>query len=158
MRGEFAKLRAPETVYPGALGGVIAPMATDGSSVFVPVVNHPVTITSQTAKQESGPASGELVALDLATGALRWARRFPSPALGAATVVNDVVFVTTFDGTLYALDSATGEPLWQSHLSAGSNTGVAVSGRTLLAPAGAALASGQEPELEAFRLPANSTK
>ena len=32
MRGEESKIDAPTTVYPGTLGGVIAPMSTDGST------------------------------------------------------------------------------------------------------------------------------
>ncbi len=77
MRHEYSRLSLGETVYPGLLGGVIAPMATNGSTVFVPVVNHSVSFTSQTEPQESGPATGELVALDVATGAVKWDRNCP---------------------------------------------------------------------------------
>jgi outer membrane protein assembly factor BamB len=153
MRHEYSKLHLPETVYPGLLGGVIAPMATDGSTVFVPVVNHSVTYTSQTEPQESGPSTGELVALDTATGAVKWDRKLPSSAFGAATAVNDLAFATTFEGKLYAFDASSGATVWESQLPAGSNTGVAVSGDTLLAPAGLAFASGQSPGLVAYRLP-----
>ncbi len=41
-----SKLKPPMLVYPGSLGGVIAPMATDGKSVFVPVINAPLEVTS----------------------------------------------------------------------------------------------------------------
>jgi glucose dehydrogenase len=153
MRHEYSKLSLGETVYPGLLGGVIAPMATNGSTVFVPVVNHPVSFTSQTEPQESGPSTGELVALDIATGAVKWDRKLPSSAFGAATAVNDLVFSTDFEGTLYAFDAATGATAWESKLPAGSNTGVSVYGDTLIAPAGLALASSQAPELAAYRLP-----
>jgi outer membrane protein assembly factor BamB len=153
LRGEYSKLKLPEVVYPGTLGGVIAPMATNGSTVFVPIVNHPVTLASQTVKHEAGPSSGEVAALDVATGRVRWTHRLPAPAFGAVTAVNDLVLATSFEGVLYALDAATGEVVWETHLSAGTNTGVVVSGDTLLAPAGASTASGQEPELTAFRLP-----
>ena len=54
LKHEYSKLKTPETVYPGLLGGVIAPMATNGSTVFVPVVNHSVTIASQGETQETG--------------------------------------------------------------------------------------------------------
>lgn len=153
MRHEYSKLHLPETVYPGLLGGVIAPMATDGSTVFVPVVNHSVTYTSQTEPQESGPSTGELVALDTATGDVKWDRKLPSSAFGAATAVNDLVFTTTFEGKLYAFDASSGATVWESQLPAGSNTGVAVDGDTLIAPAGLAFASGQNPGLVAYRLP-----
>jgi outer membrane protein assembly factor BamB len=154
MRHEYSKLHLPETVYPGLLGGVIAPMATNGAMVFAPVVNHSVTYKSQTEPEESGPSTGELVAIDTATGAVKWDRKLPSSAFGAATAVNDLVFATTFEGKLYAFNANSGATVWESQLPAGSNTGVAVDGDTLLAPAGLPFASGQKPGLVAYRLPA----
>jgi outer membrane protein assembly factor BamB len=153
MKHEYAKLKLPETVYPGLLGGVIAPMATNGSTVFVPVVNHSVTYTTPTEPQESGPATGELVALNAATGAVRWVERLPAAAYGAATAVNDLVFATTFAGKVYAFNAGNGSVAWETQLAAGTNTGVSVSGDTLLAPAGLALESGESAEITAYRLP-----
>jgi outer membrane protein assembly factor BamB len=152
LKHEYSKLKVPETVYPGLLGGVIAPMSTNGSTVFVPVVNHSVTIASQGETQETGPTTGEVVAVDAATGAVRWDHKLPGPAFGATTAVNDLVFATTFEGALYALNASTGATVWQAKLPAGTNTGVAVDGDTLIAPAGAALESGQTPTLVAYRL------
>ena len=56
MRGETSKLKLPMTVYPGSLGGVIAPMSTDGNTVFVPVINNPATIVSADRTAGTGPA------------------------------------------------------------------------------------------------------
>jgi outer membrane protein assembly factor BamB len=156
MRHEYSKLSMPETVYPGLLGGVIAPMATNGSTVFVPVVNHPVTIATQGETQENGPISGELVALDAATGALKWSHKFPAAAFGAATAVNDIVFATTFEGALYAFDASSGKLVWETKLPASTNTGVAVAGDTLIAPAGLATGNGQTPAIAAYRLPSGA--
>ena len=153
MRHEYSRLKLGETIYPGLLGGVIAPMATNGSTVFVPVVNHPVSFPSQAEPQESGPATGELVALSVATGAVEWRHTFSSSAFGATTAVSDLVFVTTFSGELYAFDASSGKIVWERQLPAGSNTGVSVSGGTLLAPAGVALESGQTAAIAAYRLP-----
>jgi glucose dehydrogenase len=156
MRHEYSKLKLPATVFPGLLGGVIAPMATNGSTVFVPVVNLPVSYSTQTSNKEGGPGSGgELVALDAATGAVKWTHQFSEPAFGAVTVVNDVVFVTLFDGSLYALDASNGSVLWDTALPAGANTGVVVSGNTLIAAAGVAQSASQTPELVAYRLGAS---
>jgi outer membrane protein assembly factor BamB len=155
MRGEYSRLSLPETVYPGQLGGVIAPMASNGTTVFVPVVNHSATMASQSEIQENGPTTGELVALDAATGAVRWDRKLPGPAFGATTAVNDLVFATTFEGLVYAFEAKTGALAWQKQLPAGTNTGVAVSGDTLIAPAGVALGEGQTPKLVAYRLGAS---
>src|SRR5665213_3120170 len=63
LKHEYSKLKMPETVYPGLLGGVIAPMASNGSKVFVPVVNHPVTVVAQGENQEQEPLGGELLSL-----------------------------------------------------------------------------------------------
>jgi outer membrane protein assembly factor BamB len=153
MKHEYSKLNLPETVFPGLLGGVIAPMSTNGTTVFVPVVNHSATITSQGETEERSPLEGELVAIDLATGAVRWKHELSGAAFGATTTVNDVVFVTTFTGELYAFDAASGRVLWETQLPAGTNTGVSVSGDTLVAPAGLVVQSGQTPALTAYRLP-----
>ena len=66
------------------------------------------------------------------------------------------MFATTFEGTLYAFDASSGEVVWETKLPAGTNTGVAVNGDTLIAPAGLATGSGQTPEIAAYRLPASS--
>jgi outer membrane protein assembly factor BamB len=151
MKHEYSKLSLPETVYPGELGGVIAPMSTNGTDVFVPVVNHPVTFNNQTEPQENGPSTGEVVALDAATGAIRWTRKFPAAAFGATTAVNDLVFATSFEGTVYALDANSGNVVSEIKLPAATNTGVAVNGNTLIAPAGLAAGAGQTPQIVAYR-------
>jgi outer membrane protein assembly factor BamB len=153
MKHEYSRLKLPETVYPGLLGGVISPMASNGTSVFVPVVNHPVTFANQSEPQENGPSTGELVALNAATGAVEWTRKLTGSAFGAATAVNDLVFATTFEGGIYAFDVHTGNVVWETKLPSGTNTGVAVNGNMLIAPAGLALESGQEPKLTAYKLP-----
>jgi outer membrane protein assembly factor BamB len=151
MRGEESKIKTPATVYPGALGGVIAPMSTNGSSLFVPVVNSPQEIVSGSEKEEPGPATGEIVALDAATGKVIWKEETASPAFGATTAVNDLVFATTYEGTLSAYDAKSGQVIWREKLPAGTNSGVMLKGDTLIAPAGLATAAGQTPQLVAFR-------
>jgi len=152
MNGEYSKLKAGSEVFPGLLGGVIAPMATDGSTLFVPVVNHSLTVSSQEAPEESQSMTGELVALDTATGAVKWKEEFPAAVFGAPTSVNDLVFATTFEGRVYAMDADSGQVVWEDTLPAGTNTGVMVNGKTLIAPAGVASAEGQSPEIVAYSL------
>ncbi len=154
MRGETSKLKTPFEIYPGNLGGVIAPMSTDGTHVFAPVVNHPVTLASGAEIEETSPVdAGELVALNVKDGSLAWKHEFPSaPAFGATTVTNDVVFATTYDGKVYAFDTNSGRQAWQTQLPAGTNSGVALDGDMVIAPAGVAAAEGQKPQLVAFRL------
>jgi len=151
MRGEESKIGAPTTVYPGNLGGVIAPMSTDGSLLFVPVVNNPAKIASGSETEEPGPTSGEIVALDAATGKVAWKEELASPAFGATTAVNDLVFATSYEGTLSAYDAKTGQVVWREKLPAGTNSGVMLEGDTLIAPAGVAAAAGETPQIVAFR-------
>lgn len=152
MRGEYSKLKPESEVAPGTFGGVIAPMAANDTTVFVPVVNHPIVVTKAGEIQEGEQLTGELVAIDIKTGKVKWGNEYPSAAFGAPTAVNDVVFVATFDGTLHAVDAETGGEVWQGALPAGSNTGLAVSGDTVVVPAGLPTAEGQKAALVAFRL------
>ncbi|HEX4731575.1 MAG TPA: PQQ-binding-like beta-propeller repeat protein [Solirubrobacterales bacterium] len=152
MRGEYSKIKVPAEVFPGEIGGVLSPMATNGKTLFVPVINHSMTVTSGSEVSEESTANGELVAIDLATGMIEWNAEFEGPAYGAANVVNDLVFVTTAEGTVHALDTQTGGEVWSLALPAGTNAGVTVSGDTLLAPAGLPVAEGQKPSLVAYRL------
>ena len=121
-------------------------------TVFVPIVNHSLTVTSGSELGEGADMSGELVAVDAATGKVKWEYEMPSAAFGAPVVVNDVVFASNYEGTVYALDAKSGGELWVASLPAGVNGGLTVSGDTLLAPAGATVAEGQVPGLVAYRL------
>lgn len=151
MRREYSKLNAGE-VFPGQLGGVIAPMASNESTVFVPVVNHSMTVVSPSELGEESAATGELIALDKASGKVKWKKQFPQPAYAAPTVVNDLVFESTVDGAVYGLDTKTGGEVWTATLPAGSNAGVMINGDTLIASAGLPVAEGQKAELVAYRL------
>jgi outer membrane protein assembly factor BamB len=151
MRREYSKIKTGE-VFPGEIGGVIAPMATDGKTLFVPVVNHSMTVISPSEISEESEATGEIVALDVATGKVEWNERLPGPAYGAPLVVNDVVFVTSAEGTVRALSAKSGGEFWQAALPSGTNAGVMASGDMLLAGAGLPLAEGQVPSLVAYRL------
>jgi glucose dehydrogenase len=151
MRGEASKIKVG-TLYPGTLGGVIAPMSTNGSTVFVPVVNYPGKVISGSEVGEGGEADGEVVAIDAATGKVQWSEKLSTPAYGATTVVNDLVFATTYEGSVSALDTKTGQVVWREKLPAGTNSGVMADGEMLIAPAGLAAAVGQTPKIVAFKL------
>jgi outer membrane protein assembly factor BamB len=151
MRGEISKIEEGQ-VFPGILGGVIAPMATDGKTVFVPVVNHSATISATEGLGEGQDMTGELVAIDAASGAIQWEQEFGSAAFGAPTVINDLVFATSFEGNVYAFEAASGNEVWSETLPASINTSVSISGDTVIAPAGLAGAEGQTPAMVAYRL------
>jgi alcohol dehydrogenase (cytochrome c) len=127
-------------------------MAASKTTLYVPIVNHPLTIENGESIGEGEEIGGEMVALDLATGKEKWSEEYEAPAFGAPVAVNDMVFFATFDGTLYGLDGETGGEVWSASLPAGSNSGMAAAGDTLLVPAGIPVAEGQQPALVAFKL------
>lgn len=153
MRGEYEKLKTPMTVYPGLYGGVMGPISLRGSTVFVPVSNGAVRVPSQTALEPVGPYTGELVALDVATGAVEWKQRFPSPVFGPTTVTNDLVFVSSLDGITAAFEAGSGKEVWRRKLPSQTEGGMTVVGDTLLVRTGSPGLSGEMPKLMAFRLP-----
>ncbi len=152
MRGEGSKIGAPATVYPGSVGGVIAPMSTDGKLVFAPVVDKAQKVVSGSEKTEPEPSGGEIVAIDAATGAIEWQKQLSGRAFGGTTVVNDLVFTTDEPGKLWAFDTETGDVAWETTLSAGTNASATIEGDTVVAPAGLAAVPGQKSEITAYRL------
>ena len=100
----------------------------------------------------TGEGTGELVAIDIATGRVRWDTRLPHGEYGGATVTNDLVLTTTYDGTVWALDRHDGSVLWRGALPAASIAPVAVTGDTLLAAGGIALDRSQRMRIVAYRL------
>jgi outer membrane protein assembly factor BamB len=144
------------TVCPGLLGGVETPMAFDGSTLFVPVVDlcmrgSSIGYEDLAHVDVARRGRGELVALDGATGEVRWQQRFPQPVFGCATVSGGVVFTATFDGRVYGFASSDGALLWSARARAGINSCPAVSGSTLLVGAGVPRKGGVA-ELTAYRV------
>ena len=151
MKGEYDKIKTGE-VFPGQLGGVIAPMAADDERVYVPVVNHSMTVRSGSEITEESAATGEIVALDINSGGIVWEASTSSPAYGALVVANDLVFATSSEGIIHALNVNKGGEVWQAALPAGTNAGVMINGDTLVIGAGLPIAEGQAPKLVAYRL------
>jgi alcohol dehydrogenase (cytochrome c) len=94
-----------------------------------------------------------IVALDAKTGTTLWERRLPSPALGCATVANDVVFTATLAGVVYAFSTKDGKRLWHATLSAGIDACPALVGGLLVVGAGVHEAGRGHPEIVAFGVP-----
>jgi mono/diheme cytochrome c family protein len=72
-------------------------------------------------------------------------------------VTNDLVFTTTFDGHLIAMNRTTGKIVWNQKLSAGTNSPMAIDGNTLVTAASYASGKGQVAEIVAYSLSAPST-
>ena len=139
-RYEYGPLPARPVVYcPGGLGGVLTPMAEAHDILYVPW-NDLCFKGSATGLVRGGPVppvSGGLAAVDATTGRILWKHTFPTIDAGAATVANDVVFTSTYDGTIYALSTKTGKAVWHAKTPAGINSFPALTRTMLIVGAGA---------------------
>ena len=129
-------------VAPGPLGGVETPFAYADGVIFAPVYNLPVSYTQSELDATSldiTAATGQVVALDAATGEILWDVDQPSGQLAGTTVTNDVVFSAGLDGVLHGYSTADGSDLFRFQASAGINAPLAASGDYLLVPAGGPL-------------------
>src|SRR6185295_2645453 len=97
--------------------------------------------------------AGGIAALDATTGKVLWKHQFKSLDVGAATVSNDVVFTSTYSGTMYAFDAKSGKQLWTAKAPAGINSFPAITKDMVLVGAGASsTAKKQTDELIAYAL------
>lgn len=144
-------------VSPGPLGGVETCMAYADGIVYVPVVNMVVEYTPSEFVAKSfnfADAKGELVAINAADGKILWDVKLDSLNVGAATVVNDLVFTSTFNGKIYAFNAKTGEKVWEYQATGGINGWPAVKDDMIIFPVG----MGKTPVLLAFKIGAAAEK
>ena len=133
-------LKAPYTILPGIAWRSAdaiwpSPVTTSTwsrSDVALTYTNLDQPVPTKAA----GAATGEVEALDLATGKVEWDTKVKSLPLGAATVSNDLVFTTLVNGSLIALNRHTGAIVYQRKLPTSSNAPIAIAGHTVLVPAG----------------------
>ena len=154
------RLSYPLNVEPGIVGGVETNMAVADGVVYVPVADLPSQWKSRTTGLGSanfGQGTGELLALDLASGHVLWDTKLAQMPDGDATVANDLVFTTTFDGYLIALKRSNGSVVWTQKLPAFTNAPVAIVGDTLVTAASFPGGKGQTTEVVAFRLGAHGS-
>jgi len=131
-------IKLPYTYEPGAIGGVLTNMAVAGGSVYLATLDVPFIETklSEVNGTGAGGVSGEIEALNLATGAVEWDTKVPTLPLGATTVSNDLVFTTLYNGELLALNRATGAIVYRHALPTSTNSPIAVAGNFVIVPAG----------------------
>ncbi|HEU0032157.1 MAG TPA: PQQ-binding-like beta-propeller repeat protein [Kofleriaceae bacterium] len=72
-----------------------------------------------TATDLAAGSAGGIVALELATGAVRWRFATTSPVRGGPAVIGDTVAIAQLDGTLLGLDARTGAIRWRDELGVG---------------------------------------
>lgn len=157
LEGNFEP-EAPLEVAPGTLGGVETAMAVADGTAYAATVNLPATYKDF---DDSDPfkvlpdystGTGELTALDVESGDVKWEKKLGSMPFGAATVANDIVFTTTFDGMIYGFDADSGDEVWSSKLPAGTNSPIAISDDTIIVAAGIKTGKGQKTQLVAFKI------
>jgi len=144
----------PIEVAPSPLGGVETLIAYSDGLVYAAVNDLTVQFTATEFVGTSfdfSKAKGELVAIDASTGSIVWTKNYNAFNVGAATVVNDLVFTSTYDGTIHALNKKSGEELWSYQASGPINGWPAVKADTIIFPVG----MGKNPVLLAFKIGSN---
>ena len=159
LAGKYDQMpKLPITLLPGILGGVETQMALADGVVYAPIVNIPVVFKTQTNFDlQIAKGTGEMVALNVSDGSVKWKHDLAQPAYGAATISNDLVFTTTFDGKVIALSRDSGDVVWEKQLPAGTNATVAIVGDTLITAASFPQSKGQQPVIIAYRLGATGS-
>ncbi len=151
-------LKAPFTILPGPLGGVLADLAVAGHSVYVETLDVAVTYTNLDLRATSagaGVTGGEVEALSLATGKVEWDRKVAQLPLGTVTVSNDLVLTTLYNGVLIALNRKTGAIVYRHELPTSTNSPIAVAGNTVIIPAGGPITRTRRghPQIVAYMVP-----
>lgn len=126
-------------VHPGVAGGVNwSPAAVDEARqlAFVAAMHMPIRYTlHETPAQDGKPAIrytssepideprwGQLSAIDLKTGKIRWQHRTPQPLIGGVlATAGGLLFTGEGDGHLDAFDAGSGTLLWSHKAEAGVN-------------------------------------
>jgi outer membrane protein assembly factor BamB len=152
------KLTAPYRILPGSLGGVLTDMSMAGGSVYVATVDLPFTVPKMSYPLgiPDGNGTGEIVALNLATGRVEWDTKVPAMPFGATTVSNDLVVTTLYTGVLVALNRSTGAIVYRHSLPASTNAPIAIAGNAIVVPAGGSTvfgAKGGSPQVVTYTVP-----
>jgi outer membrane protein assembly factor BamB len=134
-----SKLTVPFIYTPGALGGILTNMAVAGNNVYVVTSNLPFSFTN--TDQVNGvptgkKVSGNVESINLTTGKVEWSTKVKGLPLGAATVSNDLIVTSLFEGKLLALNRATGKVVFTHSLPATTNSTLAIAGDTIIVPMG----------------------
>lgn len=137
---------------------VISNMAVAHDSVYVPVANVPKDLADldgeQLTNKLQGKSSnnGQIVSLNTSNGDVNWTKKLASVPLGAATVVNNIVFTSTLDGHVYGFNSGNGDTVFESKLPAGAVAPLAAFDGTLIVPASFVSRKGQKAQVVAFTI------
>ena len=135
-------IEPPLEIAPGVYGGVETPMAYKDGVVYAAIANLATTLSDldinyggATGTFDFEGNTGEMVALDVSNGNILWTTDLPGMAFGAATISNDLVFTTSFDGQVFALSRSDGSIVWQDELPAVTNAPIVIAGDYLVTAA-----------------------
>jgi outer membrane protein assembly factor BamB len=152
----FAAL--PVTVYPGIFGGLIAPMAVADGTIYASVLDLCAKVVAQlefpngVTPCEIPTGRSELVALDGATGRVKWVQKTKRASFAGATVAGDLVVVASYDGLVSLYARATGKLVRTLRLPSGTNGTPAVTRDELFVGAGLPTGGNDHPALVAYKL------
>ena len=99
--------------YYGSDKSVVALAFPEGTVVWTANVGSPVTTSAAIVGGTVTVAADDLIALDAATGAEKWSYAGEGSFAGAPAVRGSNVFAATTDGFVYAINSETGQPVWE---------------------------------------------
>jgi glucose dehydrogenase/plastocyanin len=134
-------------VLPGTLGGVETPLAYAEGVIYAPVFNMSTFYNGgglDPASIDFASATGQLVALDAATGEILWDVPQPTGTLAGALVANDIVFTGGLDGVVRGYSTADGSEVFTYQTASGLNAPLAASGDYLFVPAGGPLMASED--------------
>jgi outer membrane protein assembly factor BamB len=155
LEGRYQPPAYPYRVYPGLFGGVETNMALDEGVAYVATVNgyqerkDPNSFVS--GGQSLKKSDGAFAAIEVATGKKLWEAHLDGVPFGAATVSNDLVFTTLYDGRVVGLSRRSGQIVWEEDLPGGTNSPLVVEGDTLIAISSVKTGKA-EPQIVAYRL------
>lgn len=158
LDGTLVLPKLPFQVFPGPYGGIETNLAVQDGKVYAAVVDLPALVKKpadlnlSVGNVDFPSGTGDLVRLDLATGAVDWSIKLDSMPFGAATVSNDLVFTTLYDGRVVAYSTADGSQVWSATLPAGTNSPLAIAGDRLVTAAGLPQGPTEKPALVVFQL------
>jgi outer membrane protein assembly factor BamB len=158
LDGTLALPKLPFEVFPGPYGGIETNLAVSDGKVYAAVVDLPAQVKKpadlnlSVGNVDFASGKGHLVRLDLATGKVDWSIQLDSMPFGAATISNDLVSTTLYDGRVVAYSTADGKQVWSATLPAGTNSPIAIAGDRLVTAAGFPQGPNQKPALVVFQL------
>jgi outer membrane protein assembly factor BamB len=152
-----ATLKLPFTFEPGSFGGILTNMAYANNTVYAATLNLPLAYTKSDQVTGGKPATkftygGAMVALNAATGAIKWNTTIKGIPDGAATVSNDLVVTATEEGRLMAFNAATGAIVLNMKLPRAMNAPLAIVGKTIIVAAGGPVLKGskEKSQIDAY--------